>query len=119
MSFTTNYKVTNPNYSGLDLSQIFPPYEISSFSVANSSADITGTITLTNNKTSTIDYHVFATYFYGLPGGSSGTYNWQNASNGASSILIFTKTSANFQFGFTKGTGNTWNGSISFLVIYP
>jgi len=119
MSFNTDYKVNNVNYSNLDLSQIFPPYEIHSFSVNNDTQDITSIITLTNNKTSTTNYHVFATYVYNLPAGSGSTYAWPTASDAVNPILIFTKTSTTFSFGFRKNTGNFWNGGVSFLVIYP
>jgi hypothetical protein len=118
MSFNTDYKVNNVNYSNLDLSQIFPPYEIQSINISNSDQDNSGIITLANNKTSTTTYHVFATYFYLAPNGSGGTYAWPSASGSANQILIFSKTSSTFSWGFTKTTGNNWNGGVSFLVIY-
>lgn len=118
MSFTTNYEVDNSNYNNKDLSTIFPCFETASVTVSNNDEDNDGTITLTNNKTGTDDYKVFATYFYNKPNGTSGTYNKYDASTSAHSIITCSYTSSSFTWAFTKSTGDNWNGGINFLIIY-
>jgi hypothetical protein len=118
MSFNTSYTVNNGNYANFDLAQIFPPYLSSNKDVVNKDLETFGTVLLQTNKSLTSNYVVIPTYFYSLPGGSGGTYNWQNASISAQSILIYNKTSTQFQYYFQKGSGDYWNGGISLLIIY-
>jgi hypothetical protein len=119
MSHNTNYTVTNSNYgTSVDLSQIFPPYEVASYIVSNSNSHVTNTIPLVNNTTSTNNYQVLANYTYTTPYGGNGIFNWQDASNAAESLLIFNKTNTSFDFGFSKDSSHFWDGGISFLIIY-
>jgi hypothetical protein len=115
MSFNTDYKVNNVDLAA----QIFPPYEIGpTFNINNAAAHTTSTITLTNNKAGNTNYHVFTSLDYYQHGGSGSTYPLFEASGSANRVLIFNKTAGSFDFGFSKGTGDFWNGGISFLIIY-
>ena len=118
-SFDTNITVSNDNYSGTqDLADIFPTFEIKSEAIKGTASDLYGSKTLSNNNTNTTDYHVFATYYYSEPDGSNTTYNKFQASSSANSIIIYDKKATSFSWSMRKSDGQTWNGGISFLVIY-
>ena len=118
MSFITNMVVNNGNYSNKDLSQIFPCYEIFTAVVNNSTGNITLNFTLTNNKTNTINYYVFPSYYY-IGTSSGSTYGPHDASIAANSIMVYQQTTTGFQILFNKNVDKIWNGGINCFVIYP
>ena len=117
MSFITNHIANNSNYNNTDLSEIFPPFEILYYNLGQNNPNVTVQINLNKNKSSTTDYAVFPSIYYGWKG-SSGTYNALETSSAVKSIVISEITTTSFKFNLQKSTGDNVNIFLIFLVIY-
>lgn len=116
-NFTSNYSVSIGENT-YNLTQLFPFCEYFEFKFSNSSSEITQSFTLSKNTRNTNDYLVFPAFIYSSPG-TGGTYGPFAASSATTHLIVINKSSSGFSLYFTKTTGQTWNGGLRAIVIYP
>jgi len=93
------------------------PMEILWFNITGNASATTETMILQNNITSTTNYSVFPSFYYGFTG-SGGTYNIGQTCNAVSQVMITGRTNTEFQWYLNKTTGDNINVMIYFLIIY-
>lgn len=91
--------------------------EILYFQLRGTAGNVQETMTLAHNTTSTTNYSVFPSLYYGFSG-SSGTYDSFSTSSALHNIVIGGRTDSSFNWSVNKATGDNVNVFLVFLVIY-